>query len=170
MMSANVTLAITVGTAVISSGLGVYVLQWFLTRKQRQRDEDKQIEKDRIDREREKGEHRKLLAEAQSVAQRTALDSAATRYTGLENDYRLCREGLRDVRDAAGLLIDVFESLLMKMQPLDKGESYSITLQAAEIIEVRHSIAEARRHLLYFTDWKAPLRDELRDREQPQGD
>lgn len=139
----------------IASSSGIWgTLQYVLSRRERKdkqrkekRDEDK-AEKDRSD----------LLAEAQRMAQQTALDSADTRYKNLESDYGACRRGLGEVREAAACLIDVVESMMMKMVVTD--ESYSLTLEFREVVEVRKSITDARRHLLFFTDWKVPLKYE----------
>jgi hypothetical protein len=145
---------VTVAVALISSGGLWTILQTLLTRRERkdkqrrEMREDEQAEKDRSD----------LLAEAQRTAQQTALESADKRYNNLEKDYDSCRRGLGEVRDAAACLIDVMDGLMMKLEP--NGQNWHITMETAEVASVRSSINEARRHLLYFTDWKAPFKDE----------
>lgn len=162
-MSPTITFAETVAIAVISSG-GIWRLaQSFTNRRERRARADNAITKarqDELDREQAEKDRNDLLAESQSIAQRTALESSALRYKNLETDYLACRQGLNEVRDAASLLIDVFDNVMMKLRPTRaNSETFTLTLQASEVIEVRRSISEARRHLLYFNvaAWKVPL-------------
>lgn len=163
MSAATVTFAETVSAAILSSGGLWGLLQTVLTRRERKIKQDNAVDKarqDEIDRERAEKDRHDLLAEAQSTAQRTALDSSAVRYQNLETDYLACRQGLNEVRDAASLLIDVFDNVMMKLRPTRaNSETFTVTMEAAEVTKVRRSISEARRHLLYFNfaAWKVPL-------------
>jgi hypothetical protein len=143
-VSNNATFAETAVTAIVSSGVLWGGAQWILNRRQRKSEERKS------DREHEKAtlERREMLAEAQNIAQRTALESAADRYTQLRADYMDCRDGLIQIRDATALLIDVFENLLVRLRPDDSGgESYTAKMSLDELGASRRAINEARRHL-----------------------
>lgn len=166
MSAATVNFAETVAAAVISSGGLWGLVQTFVSRRERKIKADNAVDKarqDELDREQAEKDRHDLLAEAQSTAQRTALDSSAIRYTNLETDYLACRRGLNEVRDAAALIIDVFDNVMMKLRPTRaNSETFTVTMEASEVTEVRRSISEARRHLLYFnyTAWKVPLEED----------
>lgn len=156
-MSAAEVLTGPVVAAVLSSGVLWGVLQTFINRHERKT----RRRQGELDREQKEIDRSDLLAEAQSISQRTALESANIRYKNMETDYIACRRGLGEIRDAAALIIDVFDNVMMKLRPTrGNSESFTVTLQAAEVLEVRRSIGEARRHLLYFTDWKVTLEDD----------
>jgi hypothetical protein len=159
-MSATASLMETVGASVLSSGGLWGVLQAILSRRERKirlRKAVTDAQQGELDREQKEKDRSDLLAESQSTAQRTALESADIRYKNLEIDYTACRTGLNEIRDAAGILIDLFDNVMMKMRPgrPPGATTFTVTLQADEVIEIRRSISEARRHLLYF-DWKVP--------------
>lgn len=66
----------------------------------------------------------------------------------LEQDYNKCYEAMGHLRDASGLLIDVFEEFLMRLRPSgEDGETYTATMQLSELGSARRAINEARRHL-----------------------
>lgn len=128
--------AITLATSVIGSGALWGLMNFFLTRRQR----EGEVEQRKID-------ERALLAKAQSAAQRTALESSDKRYAELEKDYEKCRTGLLDLSEATGLLIDVFEKILYRLRPNGEAEKYTAELDLGEVGEVRRVMNEARRHL-----------------------
>jgi hypothetical protein len=141
MTSALVTLGETVGAAVVSSGGLWTIMNTILSRRERKIDV--------LNREQAETDRAELLAEAQSTAQRTALESNADRYKNLATDYQACRDGLNEVRDAASLIIDVFDEVMMKLRPTRaNSETFTLTMEAVEVTKVRGSISEARRHLL----------------------
>ena len=148
MSSGNITVITTIFTAILSSGILVTGIQMVSGRRERKH-KLRQAEIDRDQAEKDRGE---MLAEAQATAQRTALESEAKRYGNLERDYENCRRGLGEVRSAAAILIDVFETMMMKLRPIRGGEAFTLTLHQSEVTEARKSIQDARRHLLYFTD------------------
>lgn len=106
-----------------------------------------EIEKHRRDEEQAAKDREELLAEAQNTAQRTALDSANSRYSALQEDYRVMRTDLRGLRESNSLLINAFEGFLLRMRPTDDGKSYQVILPAEEMIIARNTIMEARRLL-----------------------
>lgn len=169
MNAATVTFAETVSAALLSSGGLWGVLQTVLTRRERKLKQDNAVDKarqDELDREQAEKNRNDLLAESQSIAQRTALESSASRYKNLETDYLACRQGLNEVRDAASLLIDVFDDVMMKLRPTRaNSETFTVTMGTDEVTKVRRSISEARRHLLYFNfaAWKVPLEGEPKE-------
>lgn len=145
----------TVAIAVVSGPASWGILQHFLTRRRRKEDAEKQeernreaVEKEHRERLKAEDDRRELLSEAQRTAQVTALESANARYTDLKTDYVECRAALVQIRDAASLLINVFESFLFKMQAAgENAETYTAVVQLSELGEARRAINEARRHL-----------------------
>jgi hypothetical protein len=139
--------------ALISSG----GLQWFLGRRERKkqeekerREEEKQAEKDKDEGERRDVDRRELLAKAQAAAQEAALASSDRRYNQLDEDYRRCREGLVDLSQATDLMINLFEKIIIRLEPASRGENnqkFTVELELAEVNEVRVAISAARRHL-----------------------
>jgi hypothetical protein len=153
-MSSNLELGVSVATSVLSCG-GLWTAgQYFMRRRERidardkaKRDEDKQAEKDREDVDRRVRERRELLAETQVAAQRAALESEKGRYDSLNKDYENCRKGLSELSTATGLLIDVFEKILIRLRPNGDDQKYIAILDLSEVGEVRRNINKARRHL-----------------------
>lgn len=153
-MSSNLELGVSVATSVLSCG-GLWTAgQWVMRRRERidardkaKRDEDQQAEKDREDVDRRARERRELLAESQVAAQRAALESEKGRYDSLHQDYENCRKGLSDLSSATGLLIDLFEKILIRLRPNGDDQKYIAELDLSEVGEVRRNINKARRHL-----------------------
>jgi hypothetical protein len=147
----SVSFAAVVTTSVLSSSGLWATVQVFLSRRQRhdQRRRDKLVEtKDRADIDQREMDRREMLAKAQATAQRAALDSASHRYKELDQSYDRCRKGLAELSEATSLMIDVFEKLLQRMQPVPSlPETYSAQLVLSELGEARRAINEARRHL-----------------------
>jgi hypothetical protein len=142
----------TVAVAMLSSGGLFTTFQFFLTKAERKkerekerRDEDKQAEKDRRESEKAEVDRRELLADAQTTAQRAALESADRRYEDLHRDYQDCRTILVELRGATGLLIEVFERILFRLLP--SGDKYTTELDLGELGEARRAINEVRRNL-----------------------
>lgn len=151
-MSASGIGFVTVVTTSVLSSSGLWAtVQVFLSRRQRndQRRRDKLLEKkDRDDVDQREVDRREMLAKAQAIAQRAALDSASHRYKELDESYDRCRKGLSELSEATGMMIDVFEKLLQRMQPVgDLPETYTAQLVLSELGEARRAINEARRHL-----------------------
>lgn len=128
--------------AVFSSTGAWGMLQWILDRRRLVRDDVKH-QKETEDR---ALADNRLLAEAQSTAQRTALESANARYGDLHKDYEACRDGLRELRRATALVIVAFEGVLTRARPGEDG-SMIIVVQAAELEAARRAVDEARDHL-----------------------
>jgi chromosome segregation ATPase len=138
-----VAIVVAVITAIGGSGL----LQHFLTKAQREA--DNQLKAQEADQSREIAETNKrdILAQAQIAAQQAALDSSDERYNNLKGDYDETRKSLKDLRYATETLIDVVDTLVSKMRP-DNGEQIiSVTVTAAEYLAARSAIREARAHL-----------------------
>jgi hypothetical protein len=153
-MSDTGSTVVTVAVALLSSGGLFTTFQFFLTKAERKReaektkrDEDKQAEKDQREGERAEVDRRELLADAQSTAQRVALESADKRYGDLHRDYQECRTILVELRNATGLLIDAFERILIRLRPNGEGEVYTTQIDLSELGEARRVINEARRNL-----------------------
>lgn len=149
-MSASITFVETVATAVISSG-GVWRLaSMFTNRRERKIAADNATTKakqDELIRERMERERADLLAQSQSTAQRTALDSANARFSDLQMDHISTRKDLSELRQSTSLLINAFERFMMHMRPTADGTAYQMTLQNEEIDIARNTIQEARSHL-----------------------
>jgi hypothetical protein len=153
-VSSNLELGVSVATSVLSCG-GLWTAgQYFMRRRERtdardkaKRDADQQVEKDREDVDRRARERRELLAESQVAAQRAALESEKGRYDSLNKDYQDCRKGLSDLSAATGLLIDLFEKILIRLRPNGDDQKYTAELNLGEVGEVRRNINKARRHL-----------------------
>jgi uncharacterized protein HemX len=150
--SNNLSLVAAVVVALISSG----GLQWFLGRRERKkqeerdrRDEEKREKKDEDDAEKREVDRRELLSKAQAAAQEAALASSDRRYNQLDEDYRRCREGLVDLSQATDLMINLFEKIIIRLEPTSRGENqkFTVELELAEVNEVRVAISAARRHL-----------------------
>lgn len=142
--------AASIFTALVSSGIIWGLLNWWMQRQMRKTQGLKdraEIEKHRRDEEQAAKDREELLAEAQNTAQRTALDSANSRYSALQEDYRVMRTDLRGLRESNSLLINAFEGFLLRMRPTDDGKSYQVILPAEEMIIARNTIMEARRLL-----------------------
>jgi DNA repair exonuclease SbcCD ATPase subunit len=143
--------AAVVTTSVLSSSGLWATVQVFLSRRQRndqRRRDDLTEKKDRADIDQRELDRREMLAKAQATAQRAALDSASHRYRELDKAYEKCRSGLSELSEATSLMIDVFERLLHRMQPVpDLAETYSAQLGLSELGEARRAINDARRHL-----------------------
>lgn len=142
--------ALSIITALFSSGIIWGLLQWWMQQQMRktQRDKDRaELDKHRRDEEQAAKDREELLAQAQSTAQRTALDSADKRYGALQEDYRVMRSDLRGLRESNSLLINAFEGFLLRMQPAEDGKSYQVIIAADEIVIARSTIMEARRLL-----------------------
>lgn len=143
---------IIVGLITGPGGWGLY--QHVLTRKKRREDDVKQKDADKQQAEKERkaqleAERRenRLLAEAQEVAQRTALDSNAKTIRGLEDDCKRCREGLSSLSDATSSLVYLFDAFLARLRPNNGGDTYSATMNLHELGEARRAVNEARRNL-----------------------
>lgn len=140
----------TVIAAVLSSS-GIWgVIQLVLQRRSRRADLVKEARDQRqaqIEAIRQEEDRAELLAEAQSVAQRSALESAAGRYDALNKDYMECREGLRQIRSVTYLLVDAFVAMLGQMRPDPDGATYTARYTLEEIAKAHVAIDEARRHL-----------------------
>jgi hypothetical protein len=153
-MSDTGSTVVTVAVALLSSGGLFTTFQFFLTKAERKReaektkrDEDKQAEKDQREGERAEVDRRELLADAQSTAQRVALESADKRYGDLHRDYQECRTILVELRNATGLLIDAFERVLIRLRPNGEDGMYTTNIDLSELGEARRTINEARRNL-----------------------
>jgi hypothetical protein len=153
-MSDTGSTVVTVAVALLSSGGLFTTFQFFLTKAERKReaektkrDEDKQAEKDQREGERAEVDRRELLADAQSTAQRVALESADKRYGDLHRDYQECRTILVELRNATGLLIDTFERVLIRLRPNGEDGMYTTQIDLSELGEARRTINEARRNL-----------------------
>lgn len=141
---------VTVGIAVISSG----GLQWVLTRAKRKRqdaidkrDDQKQVTRDHEESERREFERYEALAQARAIEQRSALESAATRYHELERDYEKSRGFLSNLSHASAVMIDAFENIMYRLLPAAEPEKYTVVLDLSEVGDMRRKINEARRHL-----------------------
>jgi hypothetical protein len=148
MSDANNTASyiVTILIAITSSG----GLQYFLTRRQRkeqERKDDIQEKKDRDEVEQRAVDRRELLAEAQATAQRAALESAATRYKELEDDYKACRGGLVNLSQATGLLVGIVERIMNRLRPNGDDTTYVAEIGLDEVGEARRAINEVRRFL-----------------------
>lgn len=147
-MSSSYVLSVL--TALVSSGVIWGLLQWWMQRQMRKTQQDKdhaELEKHRRDEEQAARDREELLAEAQSTAQRTALDSANSRYSALQEDYRTMRTEFRGLRESNSLLINAFEGFLLRMRQNEDGLSYNVAIPADEMIIARNTITEARRLL-----------------------
>jgi len=154
------TFVVTIVGALVS-GPGVWgIISHFMTKKRTLREEERQEEKDRVDRqriederrellERAADERRELLSAAQTAAQKAALDSSDKRFDDLHDDYKNCQTALTTVREVTWLLIDVLEGFMMRLQPIgDNGaEEYTVTVRLAEVGQARRAITEARNRL-----------------------
>lgn len=141
---------ISVLVAVVSGPISWGILQFFLSRRSRKRQharDDADLVKARREARNAEEERAELLAEAQATAQRTALESAAERFDSLDEDYRACRDGLREIRSVAFLLVDAMNVLMTRVQPGHNGDEYSAVLTAAEVEKARFAIEQARRRL-----------------------
>jgi hypothetical protein len=144
----------TVTVALLSSGGLFTTFQYFLNRAERKkerdkekREEDKQQEKDRQESEKAEVDRRELLAEAQTTAQRAALESADKRYADLHTDYKECRNSFMELRNATGVLIDLVERILIGLRPNGQDGKYTTEIDLHELGEVRRTVNEARRRL-----------------------
>lgn len=150
MIESSWTYPITIITAVISSG-GIWgFLQFLMTRKNRKQDLEKEaqeIRKRKLEEIQATEERAKLLADAQQIMQRSALESAAERFDNLHKDYQECLSSLRDVRSATSMLIEAFLTFLGKAKPRGNGESFTATFTLEEVAQAKVTINEANRHL-----------------------
>ncbi len=144
----------TILTALVSGTGGWAVLQFFLTRASRKAEIARQhaaAEKDLEDAARSKTEtsqrESKLLADAQIVAQRTALESGQQRYAELRMDYEETRTSLKGLRNATEALIDAVDALIVRMRPNKISDVIMLDVSIEEYRSAREAIAEARRHL-----------------------
>jgi hypothetical protein len=140
----------TIVIALLSSGTLWSVLQWLLGRRTRKQQNLKDAEAlSRAQREARDSEEKRieLLAEAQRTAQRTALESAAARFDSLDEDYRACRDGLRDVRGVAFLLADAMNLIMSRVQSPTGADEYIAVLTAGDVEKARFAIGQARERL-----------------------
>jgi hypothetical protein len=144
--------ALTILVALLTSIAFPGVVVVFLIRREHKRDLEERREDDerRSEAEAKTNEElrRKLAVETQEIAHRSAIASANERYETLEKDYDACRSGLVELREAAALVIDVFERFLVRMRPkADSTDLYSIDLLLSDIGDARRAINETRRHM-----------------------
>lgn len=123
MNGSAATLLVSVVIAIITS-VGAWVTLFYTRRERREKQEE-------------------WLSDAQRKLQRDVLDSANERYEALHKDYRECREGFSDLRVASNLLADVVERILYRLKP-NGAETFSVTVELAEVGEIRRVINEAR--------------------------
>lgn len=146
----NATYIISIVSAIMSSGVIWSVLQWFMQKRQRKLQgikDEAEAQKADLDAKKAREDREELLAEAQSTAQRTALESANERYLNLQRDYTDMRLNMRELRQSTALLIDAFEGFLVRMKPTEAGDGYSAIVQTAEVDIARATIIKAREHL-----------------------
>jgi hypothetical protein len=136
-----------VGASVGSSTVIWGVIQWVLTAKERRDKRASEQKAEKLRDEHEVETRSKLLAEAQAISQTTALESANQRYLTLQGDYESVRKGLKEVRQASGLLINAFEGFLLRLRPNEDGKTYSAIIDVTEVDLARRTIMEARDHL-----------------------
>lgn len=138
----------SVGIAVVSS-TGIWVpLQYLLTAKARRQQgmkDEADIRRSQFEALKAEDHRRELLSEAQVTAQRAALESAAERFNSLHADYQVCRDGIREVRSVAYLLLDVMSSILGRVIP--DGERYTASLSRDDMTKARLAIEDARERL-----------------------
>src|ERR1700757_3260985 len=116
---------VTILLSVMSGGSIWGFLQFLLSRRSRKQQHAKDEEALHLaKREARDAEEQRieLLAEAQATAQRTALDSAKDRFDALDKDYRECREGLREIRSVAFLLVDAMNMTMGRVRPTGDNE------------------------------------------------
>lgn len=152
-----ITFVGSIVVAVISSGTTWGLISQFVTRRQRRDDElqKKQELKEKQEKERREAEHqaerdRNLLSQVQLTAQRSALESEASRYGKLEADNAKILKRLGDVHDAAWIALELLEEFLSKMRPAVNGNEtthYTIMLNLEELGTVRRTINAARQKL-----------------------
>jgi hypothetical protein len=140
----------TIVLAILSSGSIWGFLQFVLSRRTRKQQHLKDAEAlnqaRRVARDAEE-QRVELLAEAQATAQRTALESAAERFDSLDKDYRECREGLREVRGVAFLLVDAMNVIMSRVQATKGADEYTAVLTADDVGKARFAIEQARQRL-----------------------
>ena len=140
----------TIVLAVLSSGSIWGFLQFLLSRRTRKQQHLKDTEAlnqaKRVARDAEE-QRVELLAEAQATAQRTALESAAERFDALDEDFRACREGLREVRGVAFLLVDAINVILGRVQAARGTDEYTAVLTAGDVEKARFALDQARQRL-----------------------
>jgi hypothetical protein len=140
---------VTIVLALVSSGGLWGLLQFLLSRRTRKHQEEKDTaalklaQREARDAEEQRVE---LLAEAQATAQRTALESAAERFASLDEDFRECRLGLREVRSVSFLLVDTMNLFMGRVRPTGDDE-YTIVLTADELSKGRFALEQARDRL-----------------------
>lgn len=88
----------------------------------------------------------KLLAEAQQVSQKTALDSVNASNKRLEADCQRCNDRLDAMRRSVEPLIDAMGAIVARVTPVN-GHEVQVTMTGLEIATVRTGLQEARRHL-----------------------
>lgn len=106
-------------TIVITSGIGVLVLQKVFDRKvnkqeieREEQDAIRRAEHDREEKSRRAREAEELLAASRATAQKTALDSANSAFKTVKAQCDDCLDQLHGMRDICGNLIDALEALM----------------------------------------------------------
>lgn len=146
----HVPYILSIATAMLSSSVVWGSLQFFMNRRMRKVQaikEEGEAKQAKLKAQRAEEERTELLAAAQATAQRTALESADTRYAGLMADYTTVRQGLRDLRQASSLVLSAFENFILRLRPLEDGSAYQAVIKTEEVELSRSTISEARRLL-----------------------
>lgn len=139
-----------VGSVITSAGFWA-VLQLVITRKGRTAEIARQnAETEKVKQDAQSGElsRQKILAEAQVVSQKTALESADVRYVGLRADYDELKLQSKGQREVISMLVEIMDTLVFRMRAATGDDDrIVVSVSAQEFLAARAALSEARMHL-----------------------
>lgn len=137
------------GGVITSAGFWA-VLQLVITRKGRVAETARQnAETEKVKQEAQSGElsRQRILAEAQVVSQKAALDSADIRYAGLRTDYDELKVQSKEQRAVLSTLVEIIDTLVFRMRTATDEDRIIVAVTAQEYLAARAALSEARKHL-----------------------
>lgn len=140
---------VTVVVAMVGGGGGYGTLQLFTGRTGRKAESGRivaETEKLREESKKLRTDREALIADVQREAYAAAKQTYEERYQFISDDYGKCRDGLNELRLATESVIDAFDVIISKAQPVN-GDEVTITVTRAEIAGVRATMRSARSHL-----------------------
>lgn len=133
-MNTGISLLVAGIVAFVTGTGGTAVLQWFLNRSGRKAEAARQKaveEKEIADRQTAARDKAVMLAEAQALAQRTALDSAHQAYEEVEKRCDRCIESLGSVRTALEAVLNAVDVMLQHPDDVQAVSDMRIAMRAA---------------------------------------